>query len=120
MLEILVSVTALLTVLARVYVPADSWGSFPYSLSDGIWVQNGIYRFSQVIIAAACVFIPCLFMGMTFPLICSAFRPGSEWRSIPGGALCLEHARCLYRRAGVSILSVAVGRAHDDLLGNGL
>jgi spermidine synthase len=72
LLEILVSVTALLTVLLA-YIPADAWGSFPYSLSDGIWVQNGIYRFSQVMIAAACVFIPCLFMGMTFPLLCNVF-----------------------------------------------
>lgn len=78
LLEILVSATALLTVLLA-YIPADSWGAFPYALSDGIWVQNGVYRFSQVIIAAACVFIPCLFMGMTFPLICNIFV------SVPAG-----------------------------------
>jgi spermidine synthase len=72
LLEILVSVTALLTVLLA-YIPADVWGTFPYILDDGIWVQNGTYRFAQIIFAAACVFIPCLFMGMTFPLICNAF-----------------------------------------------
>jgi hypothetical protein len=77
-LEILVAVTALLTVLLA-YIPADTWGTFPYTFSDGIWVQSGAYRISQVLIAAACVFVPCLFMGMTFPLICNAFV------SVPAG-----------------------------------
>ena len=46
LLEILVSVTALLTVVLA-YIPADAWGAFPYALSDGIWVQNGVYRFRK-------------------------------------------------------------------------
>jgi len=76
--ELLVGVTVLLTILVA-YLPADLWGSFPYTLRGNIWDQNDIYRVSQVIIAAACVFIPCVFMGVTFPLICNAFV------AVPGG-----------------------------------
>lgn len=78
LVEILVGLTALLTMVAA-YMPADLWGAFPYSLADGIWVQNGVYRVTQVVVAAACVFIPCVFMGITFPLICNAFV------SVPAG-----------------------------------
>jgi spermidine synthase len=80
--EILVGTTALLTMVAA-YMPADLWGVFPYSLIDGIWEQNGMYRFGQVIFAAGCVFIPCVFMGVTFPLICNAFVPVPEGERLP-------------------------------------
>ena len=71
--ELCVGCTVLLTALVA-YLPAPSlWGPFPYVLDDGIWVQTMGYRFAQVGLAAACVFIPCLFMGVTFPLLCKTF-----------------------------------------------
>jgi len=79
LIELLISAAALLTIAAA-FIPADLWGSFPYHLVDGIWVQNAGYRFAQVAIAALCVFIPCLLMGVTFPLLCNVFV------SEPGGA----------------------------------
>lgn len=79
LLEIGVSLGALLT-LAMALLPPDLWGSFPYRLVDGVYVQEWSYRFGQVAIAAVCVFIPCLLMGVTFPLLCHTFV------AEPGGA----------------------------------
>ena len=79
LLEIGVSLGALLT-LAAALLPPDLWGSFPYRLVDGVYVQEWGYRFGQVAIAAVCVFIPCLLMGVTFPLLCHTFV------AEPGGA----------------------------------
>lgn len=79
LIELLISAAALLTIFAA-WVPADLWGSFPYFLNDGIWMQNLTYQVSQVAIGTACVFIPCFFMGVTFPLLCDAFV------AAPGGA----------------------------------
>lgn len=79
LVELLVAATAALTLLAAL-VPAGAWGAFPYRLEDGVWVQSAGYRAAQVGLAAACVFVPCLFMGVTFPLLCHAFLAcrGSE------------------------------------------
>ena len=82
LIELLVATTVLLTVLAE-FLPADLWGSFPYVLSDGIWVQTGGYRIFQVVVAAICVFVPCLFMGVTFPLLCAAFSGKSGGQRFP-------------------------------------
>ena len=70
--ELIVSGTALLTIVAEQVLPG-SFGTFPYYLQEGIWVQSIPYRVGQVAVAAACVFIPCTFMGVTFPLLCHAF-----------------------------------------------
>ncbi|MDJ0786772.1 MAG: hypothetical protein QNK05_08175 [Myxococcota bacterium] len=70
--ELLVGTSVLLTLLAAESVPG-SFGAFPYYLSDGIWMQSLLYRIGHFGVAAACVFIPCLFMGVTFPLLCHAF-----------------------------------------------
>lgn len=72
LIEILVGATVLLTVFAE-YLPADLFGAFPYTLTNDIWQQSAGYRISQIAIATACVFIPCLFMGATFPLLCHVF-----------------------------------------------
>lgn len=72
LVELLISATALLTILAA-YLPADLWGEFPYVLTDGIWMQTLTYQVAQVAVAIACVFVPCFFMGVTFPLLCDAF-----------------------------------------------
>ncbi len=82
LMELFVGATVLLTVLAA-YIPADLWGRFPYVLADGIWVQTAGYRFAQVGTAAACVFIPCLFMGVTFPLLCKTFSTVADGGRVP-------------------------------------
>ncbi len=79
LVELLVGGSALLTVVVG-FLPADLWGTFPYVLDDGVWVQSLSYRVAELAIAILCVFLPCLFMGVTFPLLCETFRaaPGSE------------------------------------------
>jgi spermidine synthase len=72
-LELCVSAGALLT-LALGALPPDLWGTFPYELRDGIFEHALGYRLSRTLIVTTCVLIPCLFMGMTFPLLCSAFK----------------------------------------------
>lgn len=72
LVELLISLGALLTVAAA-YIPADLWGTFPYTLSDGIWQLNLAYQVGEIAIGIACVAIPCFFMGITFPLLCDAF-----------------------------------------------
>jgi spermidine synthase len=71
LIELLVALTAAFTLLAG-HLPTDLWGSFPYHLHAGMWVQNPAYRFGQIAVAVACVFIPCFWMGMTFPLLSRA------------------------------------------------
>jgi spermidine synthase len=78
LVETLVGTLALLTFLGGL-LPADAGGGFPYVLRDGIWVPAVGQRLLQLALATACVFLPCFFMGVTFPLLCDAFRgaPGS-------------------------------------------
>ena len=82
LIELLVGVSALVTVAVE-YLPADLWGSFPYHLDDGIWVQTIRYQIAQGTIAAISLFIPCLFMGVTFPLLCDIFRSIARNRHLP-------------------------------------
>ena len=82
LIEILVGTTALLTIAAE-YIPANLWGHFPYHLQDGIWVQAKSYQIAQVATATACVFIPCLLMGITFPLLCEAYQSTSQSKRFP-------------------------------------
>jgi spermidine synthase len=79
-LELCVSAGALLT-LALGALPADLWGAFPYELRDGIFEHVLGYRLSRILIVTTCVLIPCLFMGMTFPLLCSAFEDEKRFPS---------------------------------------
>lgn len=72
LVELLVAASILLTFVAGL-VPADLWGSFPYYERDGIWVHTWGYRIFQGLTAATCVFVPCFFMGVTFPLLCDRF-----------------------------------------------
>ncbi|NRA01816.1 MAG: hypothetical protein HRU00_04355 [Myxococcales bacterium] len=81
-LEICVTASILLTGLAGL-IPADTWGVFPYQLSDGIYTQTWSYQFSEFAIAAGTVFVPCLFMGATFPLLCDVYRGQSGADSFP-------------------------------------
>jgi spermidine synthase len=67
--ELLVAASIALSFVAGA-LPADLWGSFPYRASDGIWTLTLGYRLFQAAIASAAVFLPCMFMGATFPLLC--------------------------------------------------
>ena len=83
LIELLVGVSALVTVAIE-YLPPDLWGSFPYYLNDGIWVQAIHYQIAQGAIAAISLFLPCLFMGVTFPLLCDIFPLNTEeWAAFP-------------------------------------
>jgi spermidine synthase len=82
LVELLIGATVLMTVLAT-YIPADLLGPFPYHLIDGIWVQTTAYRLTQAATAAACVFIPCVFMGVTFPLLCDVFNAAPRGKKFP-------------------------------------
>ena len=82
LIEFLVGVSALVTVVAE-YLPPDLWGSFPYYLDDGIWLQTIRYQIAQGAIATVSLFIPCLFMGVTFPLLCDIFRSISRNGRLP-------------------------------------
>ncbi len=82
LLELLVGAAALLTVAAE-FLPADLWGDFPFRLREGIWVPRLYYQTAQAAVAAVCVFVPCLFMGATFPLLCDAYRPTPQGGRFP-------------------------------------
>ncbi|MHC4447794.1 MAG: spermidine synthase family protein [Planctomycetota bacterium] len=73
LIELLVTLAVMPTIVAG-YVPADAWGSFPYHLANGVYEPDLVYRASQLAIAILCVFVPCLFMGITFPLLCDVYR----------------------------------------------
>jgi spermidine synthase len=82
MIELVVALAAALTVLAA-HLPADLWGSFPYHVHDGTWVQNPGYRFGQLAVAVICVFTPCFFMGTTFPLLSQVLLDTPAGRRLP-------------------------------------
>jgi len=74
LIELLVTVSVLLTFLTRL-VPADAWGVFPYRLgSDGVYQATLAYQISKMAIATLTVFLPCFFMGVTYPLLCAVFQ----------------------------------------------
>jgi spermidine synthase/Flp pilus assembly protein TadD len=78
--EMLIVVTALLTLVIEL-VPADVFGAFPYRLEGGVHRPTAAYAAAQVGIGAMCMFLPCLLMGATFPLLCSAFRAEARFPS---------------------------------------
>ena len=55
-------------------LPADMWGTFPYGLDGKVYQPTAISSFAQLGISTLCVFVPCFLMGVTFPLLCNAFR----------------------------------------------
>ncbi len=74
LIELLVTMSVLLTLLTR-FVPADAWGVFPYRIqSDGIYQATFAYQISKMSIATLTVFLPCFFMGVTYPLLCAVFQ----------------------------------------------
>ena len=81
LVELLVVVSVLLTFLVKL-VPADAWGNFPYELRDGVYLQSAFHQFSKLGIATVTLFVPCFFMGVTFPLLCYAFRKDGRFPSV--------------------------------------
>ncbi|HEX5052253.1 MAG TPA: tetratricopeptide repeat protein [Planctomycetota bacterium] len=73
LVELAIAAAALLT-LALPLLPADAWGSFPYLLEGSVQQPTAVYHYSQLAISVLCVFVPCFLMGVTFPLLCRAFR----------------------------------------------
>lgn len=81
-MELLVGCTALLTLVGGQLSP-DYLGTFPYVLEGDIWTQTAGYRLHQISIATAIVFVPCLFMGITFPLLCDVFVDAPNGQRFP-------------------------------------
>lgn len=73
LLELFVTTTVMLTIVTQ-YVPAGLLGDFPYHLSSGMYKPNLDYQIAQLVLAILCVFLPCAFMGATFPLLCDIFH----------------------------------------------
>jgi spermidine synthase len=78
--ELLVSACALLT-LAAMAVPADWLGAFPYQQRGEIFEQSAAYQIAKIAIATVCVFAPCFWMGVSFPLLCHGFRGDARFPS---------------------------------------
>lgn len=76
--EILVAVTSLLTLLQGL-LPADLWGSFPYLLDAGVYRPTLAYQLSKTAIAVSVIFVPCFFMGVTFPQLCHIFARSARF-----------------------------------------
>lgn len=81
-IELLVATTLVLTAATQ-YFPAWFWGEFPYQLASGIWVPTPLYQAGQIAVAVACIFLPCIFMGATFPLLTSAFSSAAHQARFP-------------------------------------
>jgi spermidine synthase len=81
LVELLVTLAASATLLLPV-LPVALWGDSPYRLaSDGILRVVPSLQVFQVVIAALVVFVPCFFMGVTFPLLCDRFRRDGRFPS---------------------------------------
>jgi hypothetical protein len=76
--ELCVTVSALLT-LVFILLPDNLFGHFPYVLKQGIYYQTLGYKLFKIGIATACVFVPCFFMGVTYPLLCHAHSRNSRF-----------------------------------------
>jgi len=129
--EMLLAAAVVPTALLR-YFPVDVWGSFPYRLgADGVYHPAAVVQLSQVGIATAVVLVPCFLMGVTFPLLCHAFRGERRlpaglyaWNTLGAcsGVLVSEflflplvgHARTLWvllgLNAGIGLYFLAPGR----------
>src|SRR5262249_24525228 len=79
-IELCVSASALLTVAAAA-LPPDWLGAFPYRLRGGIFELSAAYQITRIAIATATIFIPCFFMGVSFPLLCHAYRGDARFPS---------------------------------------
>jgi spermidine synthase len=78
--ELMVSACALLT-LAAMAVPPDWLGAFPYQQRGEIFEPSAAYQIAKIAIATVCVFAPCFWMGVSFPLLCHGFRDDERFPS---------------------------------------
>ncbi|MEO2093167.1 MAG: hypothetical protein ABGY71_03795, partial [bacterium] len=78
--EVLVALLALL-VFTEALVPVTLLGHFPYSERDGIFEPTLAHHLIKLPLAAGTVFLPCFFMGVTFPLLTSVFRSQDRFPS---------------------------------------
>ncbi len=122
--EVLVAASLLLTAAFQL-ADVRIGGEFPYCATPaGIHEQGRALAAAKGAVAVLCVFVPCFFMGMTFPLLCSAF-PGSArfpsalygWNTLGacGGILACEfvflpgigHTRTLLVLVGANVALAA-------------
>ncbi|MEW6355295.1 MAG: hypothetical protein AB1696_03140 [Planctomycetota bacterium] len=72
-IELIITVTALgLFVFSS--LPNHIVSGFPYVLKGNVYEPTWIYQTLKVLAVVLCVFIPCFFMGITFPLLCAVFK----------------------------------------------
>jgi len=71
-LEVLISLLVLLTFVESL-LPIDLLGPFPYADDGGVFEPTLLHRLAKVPLAAVSILLPCFFMGVTFPLLCSVF-----------------------------------------------
>lgn len=65
---------AVLLVYLEGLTPSNWLGAFPYELRDGIYEPLLSYQLLRIPLAVLSVGVPCFFMGITYPLLCHAFR----------------------------------------------
>lgn len=73
LVEILVGLSALAT-LVIVALPPDFFGAESYRLVEGIHQPTATRVVGQALASILGVFLPCLFMGATFPLLCRIYQ----------------------------------------------
>lgn len=77
LVEALVTVTAL-SVLVERLVPLTLLGTFPYELKGSVYEPTLALQLLKAPLAFLAVFVPCFFMGVSFPLLCRAFARRTE------------------------------------------
>jgi spermidine synthase len=79
--ELLITASLVLTVVFGM-TEVRLGGDFPYVRNaEGVYQLAPWYELGRALFAVACVFVPCSLMGMTFPLLCSAFPRDARFPS---------------------------------------
>ncbi|MEW6357941.1 MAG: hypothetical protein AB1696_16525 [Planctomycetota bacterium] len=60
-------------------LPNHIVGGFPYTLRNNVYQPIFVYQILKAVSVGICVFVPCFFMGVTFPLLCSTFSAREEF-----------------------------------------
>lgn len=79
-IELLVTASVLLTFVESL-VPLDVLGAFPYETQGGIHEPTLAYHLARIPLAALSVFLPCFFMGVTYPFLCKVFSERERFPS---------------------------------------
>lgn len=56
-------------------------GDFPYTLKGDVYEPILGYQVCKALAVILCVFVPCFFMGITFPLLCATFQSHGDFPS---------------------------------------